>query len=90
MHKMLLSSVLILGLVGCSHQVPKVTQVPAGQLVDKEIVDSVALISLAQTRLHQTSAARSFTPVSVPVISPAKPTPSADQTSVRPVPISGG
>lgn len=80
----LLSAVLLLGLGGCSHAPPVALQEPAGSWVDTHIEQSATSISLAQTRLHQTSAVRSFTPVSTPV------PPAAAQPPAGPLPKPGG
>ncbi len=76
MRTTLLSTFVLLGLCGCSHSVPMAPQEPAGPWVDARIEQSAVSISLAQTRLHQTSAVLPFTPVSTPV-PPAAAKPSA-------------
>jgi hypothetical protein len=84
MHNKLLLTVLLVALSGCNAHAPKPIQIPADQWVDARIGQNALSVSQAQTRLHQTSAVRPFTPVSAPVLPPAVITP------VRPVPTPGG
>lgn len=84
MHNRLLFTALLISLSGCITNTPKPIQIPANQWVDARIGQNALSISQAQTRLHQTSAVRPFTPVSAPVLPPAAITP------VRPVPTPGG
>ncbi len=89
MHIHLLMSLFLMALSGCSHLKPVTSQVPASQLVDKQITRSMSSLSLAQNRLHQTSAARSSRAVSLPTLRSSERLPPAKLTSVRPVPGAG-
>lgn len=82
-HRLLLP-LLLMSLSGCSAHAPQPIQIPADQWVNARIGQNASLVSQAQTRLHQTSAVRPFTPVSTPVILPGTTTPT------RAVPKSGG
>ncbi|RMV69693.1 hypothetical protein ALP05_200157 [Pseudomonas caricapapayae] len=90
MQKRLLFSVLLIYLSGCSHPAAPFTQKPAGQWVDEQIQLSASSVSLAQRRLHQTSAVPSFTPLSAPAKPTTKAPARAVKPAVRPVPVTGG
>ncbi|RMR32456.1 hypothetical protein ALP36_200013 [Pseudomonas syringae pv. coriandricola] len=90
MQKRLLFSALLIYLSGCSQPTVQFAQEPAGQWVDKQIRQSASSVSQAQSRLHQTSAVPSFTPLSAPAKPAAKAQAPAVKASVRPVPVAGG
>lgn len=90
MRTKLFSTFLLLGLGGCSHSVSMAPQEPAGPWVDARIEQSAVSISLAQTRLHQTSAARPFTPVSTPVPLPMNVQRPAVEPLAESLPKAGG
>jgi uncharacterized protein YcfL len=89
MRKRLFLTALLLGLCGCSNSPPKATQEPAGSLVMKLIEQSAASISLAQTRLHETSASPINTPVSAPAL-PAEKQVTPTNPPARLAPNTGG
>lgn len=84
MQARLLMPLFLAALSGCTHPGSITSQVPASQLVEAQIETSTSSLSLAQIRLHQTSSARPFNPVSAPALPPAAINP------VRPVATPGG
>ncbi|RMV79015.1 hypothetical protein ALP05_200030 [Pseudomonas caricapapayae] len=82
-------TVIVASLAGCV-TAPNLAQEPAGQWVDEQIQLSASSVSLAQRRLHQTSAVPSFTPLSAPAKPTTKAPARAVKPAVRPVTITGG
>lgn len=92
-----LLTVLLITLAGCTTTTaPKIAQVSAGQWVDEQITQSAGTLNQAQIRLHQTSAARAWAPITAPALV-FTPAPKPAQVSVpkgkpldRVVPVTGG
>lgn len=92
-----LLTVLLITLAGCTTTTtPKTAQVSAGLWVDEQIAQSAGSLNQAQIRLHQTSAARAWAPITSPALV-FTPDPVPAQVSVpklkpldRVVPVTGG